>query len=221
MDLKDIIDAEDGIEVNIRFSKYMPRMIPLDEYPEHLMRWLRNHPKTQDDEPLWVSRSLRNNHKRIGYQGIRKKFIDLCINLGLKDKTLKSFRKTRATINFSKYDTGKISELMGWSYQNTELRRHEYDLQTHDDLKKAVFSDKTKTESLDVIKKERDTLVKKHKKEIKELKEKIESLETKTSEEEIDRLIKLRMKEYEKNLSSAVEKIISTPGIKKILTNYK
>ena len=81
------------------------------------------------------------------------------------------FRRTRATIMFGEGYTDKEMSLhFGWKLRSVPMRREEYDLTNHEDLRKKIFAKSTKPVSYDVLKKQKDKLESDLKKEIIDLK---------------------------------------------------
>ena len=102
MKINDIIPKENGnTSIRLLDSKSIPREVPLTQYPEKLMDYLEIHPlKNNKEAPLWFSQ--KNKNKPLTQDRIEKKFRKMNENLTLNPKlSLKSFRKTRATIMFN------------------------------------------------------------------------------------------------------------------------
>lgn len=206
-----IINDNNKVEILIKKSKKIPRKVPLPETPKMLLRWLGYHPlKDQKDTPLFISNAHRNFHKRMLTCSINKKFDTIKKYTDIK-KTLSPhcFRKTRATIMFSArskdggilYDDKEIGEFFGWKPHTVSDRRLQYDLRNYEDLKEKIQGkQKGEIETFDILKKEKETLIKKHDKEINELINRIKNLE-----KYVDTLEMMKDK-FEKELSTTKNK---------------
>lgn len=184
MNIGGVNDNGVSIEITVLESKTKPRKIPLSEYPEHLMRWIENHPyKNQPDNPVWINNSHRPDHKdgdfgkRLIYMGLRAKLIDILKKAKIdKPFTPKCFRKTRATIMFPENDDGTMAMYFGWEVESVPQRRRYYDLSNYDDLLKKIQVNVNKPPSYYVPQKQKEQLESQHKKEMDELKNKMEQV---------------------------------------------
>lgn len=231
MKIQDVKEDKDNVVwVSCPKSKTYPREISLCEYPENLMRYIGNHPeKNNKNAPLWFITRGSKDLKPISIKTISKKFKEMREKLGLKDTfTLKSFRKTRATIFFSS-DNPKINndsfiaKYLGWSTHTVSSRRQEYNLMDKSDLKKAILNKPIISKSYDTIKKERDKLEKRYIKEIDELKNEIKLLEKNLSNkiDEIRRLKFKEMEELEEKIKKDIYEEISREYSKKLYEQIK
>ena len=184
MNINDVHELDKGWEITVKRSKTEPRNIALDGYPEHLLRWVENHPNRDNKEsPLFMSRS-RIANGRMTTKGIESRLITIIKDSNIKKTiTPKSFRATRATIMFGdtkRNFTGKEMALhFGWRPKAVPERREQYDLTDYEDLKKKVFGKGKKRESSDAIKGQNEKLRKnneKYENEINDLKEQMEAL---------------------------------------------
>ncbi len=186
MKIDSLKELEDGYEIIVYHSKTRPRNIPLAEHPEHLLRWMDNHP-FQDDKKhaLWLSQSKRKMGNPMSSDAINSKLKNAIKRAGIKNTiTPHCFRKTRATIMFTMksqdggliYTDKEISLHFGWQLGSMPLRRVEYDLTNQDDLRKKVFGNGSKAPSYEVIKAEKEKLETKYGKQIKELEYKMNDM---------------------------------------------
>ena len=190
MRYKDVKIEGNNVIIKLVNSKTIPREVPLPDIPDHLIRWLENHPFTDHKSqwyknqgaPLWVCLSpvIKDYLQPLKGYSIINKFTKIKRTADIK-KTLTPhcFRKTRATMMFSartkdggiKYDDKQIGMFFGWTLATVAKRREEYDLRNFEDLKKTIFSDtEGKVLTYDVVKKQRDTVIEKQQKEIADLK---------------------------------------------------
>jgi len=180
----DIYETDEGhYEVIIRegYSKTLPRQIPLVERPDNLIRWLGNHPDRKNkDTPLWISYKSKSI-KGIDRDAMYIRFNSLKKKSGIKSTLqLKSFRKNRATIMFNqpdKYDDGKMAQFFGWQPITVSQRRIEYDLSNYDDLKKVIWTKPEISISYDTLKKEKEVIENKYKKQLKKQEKQILKIE--------------------------------------------
>ena len=184
-------DSNENIIIRVPESKTKPRDIPLPGKPEHLIKWLVNHPQSKDKEaPLWLSMANKNMGQQLGKIGIQMKLWQIKKANNIKQSiTLHSFRKTRASIMFGSYnEKGKwiydnqiMASFFGWEPSTVDARRKQYDGSKHmDTLRKAIFGEQganEKYQTYETIKEEKEQLEAKHAKEINLLKEKMVMLE--------------------------------------------
>ena len=174
MRICDVTETSGGVEITVTKSKTKPRTIPCPEYPEHLMRWLRNHPSKDNPEAaLWVTG--KHNVKPIQENGIRFKLRE-AKKMGVIKKTITPhcFRKTRATLWFEKLDDKEMSDLMGWELETVSQRRREYDLRGYSELRKKIFGDVKRPPSYDVLKEQKEHLEHDFEQRLKSIEQKFE-----------------------------------------------
>ncbi len=184
MNIKDVdIDDEGTVTITLTDSKTQPRRVPLPETPKLLNRWLENHPyKNKPDTPLWISHDPKNYHNRMNTTSINNKMVIVKKYTSIKG-TLSPhcFRKTRATIYFSSrnptYDDSEISKIFGWEPWTVSERRKQYDLRNFDDLKNKIQGKVESVETFDIVKSERDSLVKKQEAKISKMEKTIKGME--------------------------------------------
>ena len=188
MNIEDVKEDKDHIvEVSCPKSKTYPRTIPLTEYPYNLMQYLGNHPKKNNKTaPLWFITKGATKLQKLDISSIQHKFRELKNTLNLKPTlTIKSFRKTRATILFSDKEITdkKIGQFMGWQPSTVIFRRQEYELSNTEDLKKVICKKPIIPKSFDSINKDLTQLenkyipiIKKQDKKIKEQEKEIKKL---------------------------------------------
>ncbi|MCK5260632.1 MAG: tyrosine-type recombinase/integrase [Thermoplasmatales archaeon] len=171
MRIDSVRELENGYEITAYDSKTRPRNIPLSEHPEHLLRWVRNHPyRNRMKHPLWLSQSNRKQNNPMVADAINFKLKKAIKRTGIKTTlTPHCFRRTRATIMFTQkskdggliYTDKEISLHFGWQIGSVPLRRAEYDLTDQEDLRKKVFGSVEKAPSYEVIKVQKEKYEKK------------------------------------------------------------
>jgi len=189
MKIKDVtMDVENNrVFVELKYSKKIPRKIPMMETPNNLIRWLELHPKKDDPESsLWLSHSTKTFGEQLKRSSINSRFRELKKEIGInKPISPKSFRKTRASLLFSArnkdgariYDTKDIGTYLGWDWKTVEERRNEYDLSGKKEIYDRFFNTAFESmETYDTVKKERDTIDQKYQKEIGELQKELSEL---------------------------------------------
>jgi len=180
MTIKDITDNGEYVEITVNESKTKPRKIPLEEHPEHLLRWKENHIlKDKPDNPLWINKQ----YTQLSPTGVHDKFKSLLKKAQIhKPFKIHSFRKTRAYIMFNndekRYTDKEISLFFGWSLGEMSNRREEYDLSNYDDLLDKVKQTVTRPKTYDQLQHEKDTLEKKYDKKISKLEEDLQRVMT-------------------------------------------
>lgn len=177
MAINGITELPNGYEITVLESKTKPRKIPLSETPIHLLRWIQDHPfKDKPDYPLWLSHSSQNYKQPMKISGIGERLKISLKRCNIKETiTPHCFRRTRATIMFGEGYTDKEMGLhFGWKLRSVPLRREEYDLTNHEDLRKKVFAKSKKPLSYETLKKQKDKLEKDLRKEITDLKTDLE-----------------------------------------------
>jgi len=178
MTIKDITDNGEYVEITVNESKTKPRKIPLEEHPEHLLRWKENHIlKDKPDNPLWINKQ----YTQLSPTGVHDKFKSLLKKAQIhKPFKIHSFRKTRAYIMFNndekRYTDKEISLFFGWSLGEMSNRREEYDLSNYDDLLDKVKQTVTRPKTYDQLQHEKDTLEKKYDKKISKLEQELKQL---------------------------------------------
>ncbi len=191
MKIKDVIKVNGGnnIKVALKESKTVPRVVPLCEYPEHLMRWVGNHPQRENPETnLWISIGYTNFGKLISKNTIQQKLHRIRASSEIKDTiSIHCFRKTRATIMINKKgkDGGKIytpKELglfFGWTLQTVIQRMEEYDLSGQEELEATVFGQVPikPVEDFDTLKNQKERLEDQYQKKIAEMEKQMASME--------------------------------------------
>ena len=182
MNINDVHELDKGWEITVKWSKTEPRNIALDGYPEHLLRWIENHPNRDNKKsPLFMSRS-RIANGRMTTKGTEDRLRTTIKDSNIKKTiTPKCFRATRATIMFGdtkrKFTDKEMAIHFGWKVKAVPERREQYDLTNYEDLKKKVFGEGKKRESADAIKGQNEKLKKnneKYENEIDDLKEQME-----------------------------------------------
>jgi len=171
MRIDSVRELEKGYEITVYDSKTRPRNIPLSEHPEHLLRWVRNHPyQDKKKNTLWLSKSKRKMDNPMIPDVINFKLKKAIERAGIKTTiTPHCFRRTRATIMFSQrskdggiiYTDKEISLHFGWQPGSVPLRREEYDLTDQEDLRAKVFGSVEKAPSYEVIKVQKEKYEKK------------------------------------------------------------
>ena len=171
-------DNGDGFIISVPESKTRPRKIPLNEFPEYLRLWLEKHPYNgQMEKPLWIKKKYRTKQwMPMNYASVREIFYRAIKAAKIKQTlTLKSFRKTRATLMFSdtekNYKDSEIALFFGWSNNAVGQRRCDYDLTGFNDLLKKVHGDTSMPPSYEKIKYEKEQLEHQHQSQIDQIKE--------------------------------------------------
>ena len=174
MKIKDV--DLDRRQITLKKSKTVPRKVTLPEAPEHLPRWLGNHPFKHDkDNALWISLAPRTKYEplnSVSYLG--QKFKRALKRASIqdyeeRDLSIHSFRKTRASIywadvneeGFHKWDTADMASIFGWSLQTADKRRAEYDKRniSEDINKRLLESTEQHLETFDSIKQKNQELL--------------------------------------------------------------
>jgi len=150
-----------GYEIHVYRSKTIPRSIPLQETPFHLLCWKEQHPKRNKKEAeLWISQSPQTYYRPLtSVNSIEEKFRTALHRAGIKRHlTPKCFRKTRAYMIFNadKLNDSEIGLFFGWQPKEVPKRREDYDLTDQEDLRKKIFDKSTIPITLDKSKLEYD-----------------------------------------------------------------
>jgi integrase len=187
LQIKHIETRKDGITLcHIPFSKTFPRVVGFPETPFNLLQFIENHPNKNDKE-AYLFFPFRNPNKKepLEIDNIRHEMFQKMRN-DLKDQgvkqtlTLKSFRKTRATIVFeNQHRTGltlkQIGNIFGWTENEVAKRQAEYLLTDNEDTIKKYctenYVEPTQQQLKKELKKQKDTSV-----DINELNNEINSL---------------------------------------------
>ncbi len=165
----------------IRDSKTIPRNIALTGRPEQLIRWMEMHPTQNPKDPLFPSYAGTNKMNHMATNSINVHFNRLKEATGIK-KTLSPhcYRKTRATIMFGSrnptFDDTEIGQYFGWKAHTVIQRREQYDLRGEEELQKKIRGIQPTIDDYDTIKALKETLEKKHAKEIEDLKQKMQEI---------------------------------------------
>ena len=159
MNVDDLIHDEERniIKYRLTDSKTVPRTVPLCAHPRLTLRWLVNHPANENhisarefikqskgkNIPLWVCLSTNYFGARIKETAFTER---LCAfrKKGSIDKVItpQSFRRTRATIMFSKrdengrvvYDDAQMAKYFGWQASSVPARREQYDMRSDEEI---------------------------------------------------------------------------------------
>lgn len=180
MQIKDVKIDGNRVLATLINSKKTPRIVPMMEQPQRLIRWLEIHPERHNPKaPLWVSYSPRTYGQKIGRTSINRKLIDIRNRIETKKSWIPySFRKTRATILFSArtddgariYDNRDIGDYMGWDTEAVEARRKEYELTKRKDVMEKFFNNISEPlQTSEFVSQENKMLKEKHEKEIEAL----------------------------------------------------
>ncbi len=180
MTVGDVEEDDDGkVIVTLMKSKTIPRRIPLPNIPLRLKNWLTAHPLKDDKTAILFPSGHHGKFSRqMATTAINDKLNLIKKQTGIKSTiSPKSFRKTRATIMFSSrnptYDDTEIGKFFGWKPHTVIMRRQEYDLRDFDDLKNKIQGNIQNGETFDIVKQERDTLIKKQAGQIQHLQEEL------------------------------------------------
>jgi len=192
--IEGVKELENGYEITVLSSKTQARNIPLSEFPEHLLRWVSNHPfRDHPEHCLWISHSTSKLNNPMNPHVINWKLKKAIQRSGIKQTiTPHCFRKTRATIMFPKFTDKEMSLHFGWTLMTVPQRRAEYDLTDHEDLRNKIFGDKPKL-TWDALKHQKETLEGKHEKEIKAMQRKINAMK-----KDNDEMLKVLLEKVER-----------------------
>ena len=160
MNVGDVQRLTEGYQITVNKSKTRPRIIPLSQNPEHLIRWLKYHPqKDNPQSPLWISNSNRRQGGRLNTAALDYKFkIALQRAKITRPLTPHSYRRTRATIMFRDYTDTHMGKYFGWRISAVGNRREEYDLTSDKELQAKVHNGLIQPPSYDAILQEKETL---------------------------------------------------------------
>jgi len=201
MKIKDVtIDNENKVTITLRKSKTIPRNVPLPDKANYLIRWMDEHPyKDNPEAALFPTMCHRLRGKHMTTTSVNLHFIGIRNETGIK-QTLspKSFRKTRATLMFSArgkdggilFDDTEMGKFFGWKPWTVAQRREQYDLRNFEDLKNKIQGNIQPTETNELLRHERDTLIKQQETKINKLEKTIKGfqLAQKLLQEELSRL---------------------------------
>ena len=222
-------DEHNRWTVDLIKSKTYPRNIPVEQ-PREMIRYINNHPKKNDkNAPLWFVLKSTITIKPLTYNDLEKRFRVMRKEIPLKEThTLKSFRKTRATILFNHPDSKvreHTPELMGWADELTALeRRKEYDLTSFEELKTAICGETEIIKDYDELEKENIEFSQKLEKENEHLRLEIDDLRSKV--ENRDKRLKKKDEENEARFKKLEDEMRinlnpNTPQSKKLLLEFK
>lgn len=174
VNIDDVKITDDCVQIYVRESKTIPRWIPLSEYPDHLIKWLEEHPhKNHKDKPLWINQinDKRYYLKRMGAHNLRYRLKQIAKNAGLhRNITPHMFRHTRATIDFGnglpaplmrikfgwsdtsnmlkEYDHNAYNNLLEWTVKNCVIKNPQYQPRIENEQKLVEKPDKNEVELL-------------------------------------------------------------------------
>jgi len=185
--IEDIETRNDGITtITIGRSKTEPRVVGFPETPYNLLQYLENHPN-KDNKNAYLFFPFKNPNKPLSIDNIRtelfKKMIHALKKQGVKQTfTLKSFRKTRATIVFeNQHKTGltykEIGDIFGWTEEQVAKRQAEYLLTDKEETLKKYCNETYIEPTQKQLKKTHIEITEKLKNENIELNKKITNLE--------------------------------------------